>query len=144
MAVWSLRIGRVCWLRWTKPKRCVMLWEIEIRRKDGDGECERVCREFSLLTGKKVQSSPVTRTSRGYLLLGNVNREEAEAMLVQLLVDHLVESGEIHPVAALANGNGDFATVLLKPGVMDPVAGSVEQAAKDLGMDLAAVRTYRR
>ncbi|MFL5241429.1 MAG: phosphoribosylformylglycinamidine synthase subunit PurL [Gemmataceae bacterium] len=121
-----------------------MLWEIEIRRKDADSECERVCREFSLHTGKKVQSSPVTSTSRGYLLSGNVNREEAGALLVQLLVDPLVENGEVYPVAAQANGNIDFATVLPKPGVMDPVAGSVEQAAKDLGMNLAAVRTYRR
>ncbi len=37
-----------------------------------------------------------------------------------------------------------IATVLLKPGVMDPVAESVGLAARDLGIDLFSVRTFRR
>jgi len=121
-----------------------MLWEIEIRRKDRDGEQERVCREFSLLTHDRFQVQPVTHTSRGYLLSGEVTREEVEVLLERLLVDPLVETGGIHQVAAHANGNSNFATVLPKPGVMDPVAGSVEQAARDLSLNLSAVRTFRR
>ena len=35
-------------------------------------------------------------------------------------------------------------TVLLKPGVTDPVALSVLAAARDLGMTADAVRTFRR
>src|SRR5207249_3517290 len=34
--------------------------------------------------------------------------------------------------------------VLLKPGVMDPVAQSVLSAARDMRLSLAAVRTFRR
>src|SRR5207245_11667654 len=34
--------------------------------------------------------------------------------------------------------------VLLKPGVMDPVAQTVVEAARDLGMRLEAVRKFRR
>src|SRR5258708_39221225 len=121
-----------------------MLWEIEIRRKDRDGEQERVCREFGLLTHGRFQLQPVTHTSRGYLLSGEVTREEVEVLLERLLVDPLVETGGIHQIAGHANGNSNFVTVLPKPGVMDPVAGSVEQAARELGMKLSAVRTFRR
>jgi phosphoribosylformylglycinamidine synthase len=67
-----------------------------------------------------------------------------ESLLEELLVDPLVETGGIHAVAGHANGNSNFVTVLPKPGVMDPVAGSVEQAARDLGLNLSAVRTFRR
>ncbi len=42
------------------------------------------------------------------------------------------------------SGLHPIATVLLKPGVMDPVAESVELAARDLGIDLFSVRTFRR
>ena len=34
--------------------------------------------------------------------------------------------------------------MLLKPGVMDPVAQSVLEAARDLGIRLDSVRTFRR
>src|SRR5262249_25940580 len=37
-----------------------------------------------------------------------------------------------------------LATVLLKPGVMDPVAQSVVEAAGDLGVPVTSVRTFRR
>src|SRR5207302_1773680 len=37
-----------------------------------------------------------------------------------------------------------FATVLLKPGVMDPVADSVSLAAHDLKIPVTSVRTFRR
>src|SRR5205814_1049890 len=37
-----------------------------------------------------------------------------------------------------------LATVLLKPGVMDPAALSVVEAARDMGLSLESVRSFRR
>ena len=65
----------------------------------------------------------------------------------ELLVDPLVETGKLRNVS---DHNGDGAaekstrTVLLKPGVMDPVALSVVDAARDLSLSLDSVRTFRR
>src|SRR5205807_6732679 len=75
------------------------------------------------------------------------------------LVDPISEIGRVGELNAFgfvdAPGGGDgrggqarrlnrLATVLLKPGVMDPVAESVELAARDLGIELLSVRTFRR
>ncbi len=61
----------------------------------------------------------------------------------ELLVDDLAESGTL--AAMGENVAGDLlATVLLAPGVMDPVALSVVDAAADLGIAVESVRTFRR
>ena len=71
-----------------------MLWEVEITPLQHDPEWERVSEEYGLLThGKTV--SPVARTSRGYLLEGELSREQAERLTTELLVDSLVETGRI-------------------------------------------------
>jgi len=50
-----------------------------------------------------------------------------------------------HPMQPDAkSGIESSATVLLKPGVMDPVAQSVLDVARDLGVSLKAVQTFRR
>src|SRR5205823_10191178 len=91
-----------------------------------------------------------------------------ERLLTELLVDPLAESGTISeltsadrpaesdsrrgqestaPFAPSSHSAGKVAgkvTVLLKPGVMDPVALSVVDAARDLGLAVDSVRTFRR
>ena len=77
---------------------------------------------------------------------GNLQREEIERLMRELLVDPLAETGRISgPV--VHNGKhdaGSGVTVLLKPGVMDPAAMSVASAARDLGIPVDSVRTFRR
>ncbi len=120
-----------------------MLWEIEIRPKGHDGERDRVAEEYDLLTHSSAGRSLVSATARGYLVEGELTRAQAEALLRQLLVDDLVESGRLgglneHTAPDL------LATVLYKPGVMDPAALSVVEAARDLGIPVEVVRTFRR
>lgn len=126
-----------------------MLWEVEILPKGHDAEAERVCAELALLTHTPT-SRCVERASRGYLLEGIFPRTQAERILHDLLLDPIAETGRVGELNAFADleHNGArlnrLATVLLKPGVMDPVAESVQAAARDLGIELFSVRTFRR
>lgn len=120
-----------------------MLWEVEIRPRGRDTERERVAEEFNLLTHTQRGTALVAHTARGYLLEGEISRAEADRLLRELLIDDLVETGQIGELNAPLNGAA-AATVLLKPGVMDPAAMSVKDAGYDLGVNVDTVRTFRR
>jgi phosphoribosylformylglycinamidine synthase len=137
-----------------------MLWEVEIRPKGHDAERDRVAGEYDLLTHAghggtiKTRKGPVAlppgreaieHTTRGYFLRGQLTRGQVDRLVNELLVDPLVEEVTIRG----ANKEGEIecggpATVLLKPGVMDPTAMSVLSAAADLGISLDAVNSFRR
>jgi phosphoribosylformylglycinamidine synthase len=120
-----------------------MLWEIEIEPKGGDAERARVVEEYDLLTHGREGAAAVTRAARGYLLEGELTREQAARLADELLVDALTESGRLGALNEAA-APGRLATVLYKPGVMDPAALSVAAAAHDLGIPVDSVRTFRR
>jgi phosphoribosylformylglycinamidine synthase II len=119
-----------------------MLWEVEIRPLGRDGDRDRVCDEFDLLTHSTRAADLVSASARGYLIEGDLNRTAAERLATELLVDTVVESSTLSEVGA--DKDPTVVTVLLKPGVMDPAAESVLAAANDLGLPLQAVRTFRR
>lgn len=137
-----------------------MLWEVEIRPKGHDAERDRVAEEYDLLTHAghggtiKTLKGPVLlppgreaigHTTRGYFLRGELTRGQVDRLVNELLLDPLVEDVTIRQ----ANEEGMIecggpATVLLKPGVMDPTAMSVLSAAADLGISVEAVNSFRR
>ena len=122
-----------------------MLWEVEIFTKGPDAERLRVAEEYDLLTHSTVGADAIQKTSRGFLLQGELGREHVERLANELLVDTVAETGQIH--GTNANGEIEFggsATVLLKPGVMDPVAMSVIQTARQLGIPVESAQTFRR
>src|SRR5690242_18798532 len=118
-----------------------MLWELEIRPRGADPERARVAEEYDLLTHSRDGSRLVAASSRGYLLHAELSPEPADALANELLVDAVVEDGRVAPLGGATEGL--LATVLLKPGVMDPAALSVVEAARVLGVNLAGVRTFR-
>ena len=103
-----------------------------------------MCDEFDLLTHATRGGGLVTGSARGYLLEGGFDEAAARTLTDELLVDPLVESAILSSVPQSAIRIPHSATVLLKPGVMDPAAESVVEAARDLGVPLDAVRTFRR
>ena len=144
-----------------------MLWEVEIQAKGRDLERDRVCEEYKLLTHGQAATELIPRTARGYLLQGNLEHAQAQRLLNDLLVDPLAETGRISLLQTVVgqafqpdgpnrqSGDGQAGkpelrqsaiqvTVLLKPGVMDPAAMSVVDAAHDLGIPVDSVRTFRR
>ncbi len=133
-----------------------MLWEIEIQPKGHDPERDRVAEEYDLLTHGRLRSTPISRASRGYLIEGDLDAAQADQLVRELLVDSLAETGQLGRLnatvgqalpAALCNRQAEpalLATVLLKPGVMDPTALSIVEAACDLGIPVDSVRSFRR
>src|SRR5262245_33190053 len=120
-----------------------MLWEIEIRPRDHDAERQRVAEELSLLTHGRADTAAVSGSAHGYLLEGDLAPDQVERLLAELLLDPLVETGRLGRLNEVAT-DGCLATVLLKPGVMDPAAMSVVEAARDLDLVVDSVRTFRR
>jgi phosphoribosylformylglycinamidine synthase subunit PurSL len=121
----------------------MMLWEIEILPKGGDLERKRATEEYDLLTHSNRGVELITETARGYLIEGEISRPEAKRLADELLVDPLIETGRIGTLNEHVRPD-HRATVLLKPGVMDPAALSVVEAARDLGIRVEQVRTFRR
>src|SRR6266545_6556573 len=118
-----------------------MLWELEIKPLGKDGERERVCDEFDLLTHTERGGDLIASSSRGFLLEGDLTDEHRKRLASEVLVDPLVEAGEFAPVGSRP---GHYYTVLLKPGVMDPVAQTILDTLAMLGIPATAVRTFRR
>ncbi len=124
-----------------------MLWEVEIQPKGHDPQRAQVCEEYNLATHSQQGDDLITRSARGYLLEGDLDREQAERLMIGLLVDPLTETGRLEKLQnqdAARQGHQQAVTVLLRPGVMDPVAISVVEAARDLGIPVDSVRTFRR
>src|SRR5438105_7521303 len=123
-----------------------MLWEVEIQTRDHDPERERVCDAFNLLAHNDEGARLITRSARGYLLQGDIGRKEVDRLGSMLLIDSLVETGRIENLDVKDSGRAprDRLTVLLKPGVMDPAAMSVTETAREFGIPIDTVRTFRR
>lgn len=127
-----------------------MLWEIEIQPLGVDPERNRVCAELDLLTHGQQGQTLISRASRGYLVEGPLDGPQADTLMRELLVDPLAEKGRLGllntygPEGGNPVGDARLATVLLKPGVMDPQALSVVDAARDLGIPVETVRSFRR
>ncbi|MBY0523992.1 MAG: phosphoribosylformylglycinamidine synthase subunit PurL [Gemmataceae bacterium] len=122
-----------------------MLWEVEIEAKGRDAERDRVRDEYDLLTSSRRGTELVRRSTRGYLLEGELGEPQARRLMDDLLADPVVERAHLTEIVdPPAHVDSTAYTVLLKPGVMDPVAQSVLDTAHGLSVPLAAVRTFRR
>src|SRR5688572_3827876 len=122
-----------------------MLWEVEIEAKEMDAELARVADEFRMLTHRSAPES-LLGSARGYLLEGDLDEDEVTRFAAESLGDPVIENWVCNPLPLTRDGEPGALhwTVLLKPGVMDPVADSVKNVARGLGLSVDAVRTFRR
>ncbi|MBN2474604.1 MAG: phosphoribosylformylglycinamidine synthase subunit PurL [Pirellulales bacterium] len=125
-----------------------MLWEVDIYPAHGQPD---------LIAGRVAASAAelgltedlTVRSGRGYLIQGDLDRDQVTRIAHELLADRVVERTVVAPVgdAALAEapeGHPRLIHVLAKPGVMDPVAQSALQAIADFDIDAEAVRTLKK
>ncbi len=80
-------------------------------------------------------------TARIFLIDTDTAAEKVGKAARELLADPIVESAELRD--ATARSDRSLIEIHLKPGVMDPVAGSTEMALRDMGVDVREVRTGR-
>jgi len=117
-----------------------MVHRIEVRPKTefGDPHAEGVLVHVQELG---IDSVTAVRSARLFFLAGDLSAEDARTVAGDLLADPVIEE------FALGVGGGNGGAVIEvhpKPGVMDPVAASAEQAIGNLGLEVASVRTGRR
>ncbi len=133
-----------------------MLWQIDIYPASGqvDRDGARVRDEIAELGLGQVRE---VTFSRSFLVEGELDAAGARRLADTLLADPITEAAVVERCGADTLGNlpsgrssngaaKDLALVhvLPKPGVMDPVAGSTERAARDAGFSVARVRTMRK
>lgn len=125
-----------------------MLWEVDIYAAEGQpdlGARDVAAAAAELHLAKDLAVS----SARGYLIQGDLDRDQAVRIANELLADRVVERTVVAPVgdavfAKLPAGRDHWLHVLPKPGVMDPVAQSAMEAIADFGIRAEAVRTFKK
>ena len=133
-----------------------MLWQIDITPKVHASEATpdragaRVEQEAAeLFPGLR----PTVVTSRGYVLRGGLDRNQADRLARTILSDAIVERVAVTDLTDGPSGqetgpqipvSTTRAFVLYKPGVTDPTAETTASLLADLGAAVDACRTYRR
>lgn len=131
-----------------------MLWEIDVHPLPGqpDREGQRVA---ALAAELGIGQNLEVASARGFLLESDsIDAEQARHLAQDLFIDGTVERavvGRIGESQLIASPDGSnpardsaLLQVLLKPGVMDPVAQSSVAAVQDFGYSLTALRTLRK
>jgi phosphoribosylformylglycinamidine synthase II len=127
-----------------------MLWEIDIHPLAGlpDREAERVA---SIAAELGICQNLTIHSARGFLLESeSLTADQAKQLASELFADGTVEravTAQAGDQCLSSSPHGDHSAllqVLLKPGVMDPVAQSAEAAVRDFDFSLTALRTLRK
>lgn len=125
------------------------LWELSIRTRpeSPDPEFERLRGELDSLAPYVQQrfSMPIPSftVERGYLLEGSFHHHDVMRIAEELLADPVLETASACLVDHQKLNSNDV-TILRKPGVMDPTAESALRTIRQLGLNVAQVRTFRR
>ncbi len=116
-----------------------MAHRIEIHPRDG---CYNPLAEDTLNHIRELGIDSVTgvTTARIFFLFGDLAETDVASVARDLLADPVVED---YTIGASA-GRGRVVEVHLQPGVMDPVAASVEGAIREMGFAVSGVRTAAR
>ncbi len=124
------------------------LWEIDIYPAAGQPD-----RLGSAVAGDAADlglaSDLSVTAARGFLVQGKLGAAQANQLARELFADGVVERTVVARAGDPAlnqppNGKPQLLHVMLKPGVMDPVAQSALNAIADFGLEVEAVRTFRK
>ncbi len=126
-----------------------MLWEVDIFAAPGlpDVGAKETSADAADLG---FASNLRVGTARGYLLQGELTREQVELLASKLLADSVVERATIGAVgdvalnASLRGDAGKIVYVLPKPGVTDVVADAARKSSSEFGVKPDAVRTFKK
>lgn len=119
-----------------------MLWHLQIDPAPGriDVEGRRVVADAAELG---LPGQWHVRSSRGFLIEGEIGEDAIRGAAEVVLVDPVVESYRIIPAGQSPEGEGMVVHVLPKPGVTDAEALSAQALLRDMGLAAENVRTIR-
>ena len=126
-----------------------MLWEVDIFAAQGlpdvaGSETKTDAADLGF------SSSLTIGTARGYLVQGDLTREQIDLIVGKLLADPVVERANVGLVGdpelekSLAGALGEIVYVLPKPGVTDVVADAARKSAAEYNVAPEAVRTFKK
>jgi phosphoribosylformylglycinamidine synthase len=125
-----------------------MLWQVDIYAAAGQSDLA-AARIRADAADLGLAANLAVRSASGFLVEGPLDEAAARKIADELLADRVVERTIVAPVGdpRLAKPPGaeqQLVHVLMKPGVMDPVAQSALSAIADFGLQPEAVRTLRK
>jgi phosphoribosylformylglycinamidine synthase II len=126
-----------------------MLWEVDIFAAPGLPDI--IGSEAAADAADLGFSSSLTLgAAHGYLIQGDLAREQIDLLVSKLLADSVVERATIGKVGdasldvSLTGAKGRIVYVLPKPGVTDTVADAAREAAAEYQVVPEAVRTFKK
>jgi phosphoribosylformylglycinamidine synthase II len=126
-----------------------MLWEVDIFAAPGLPDI--IGSEAAADAADLGFSSSLTLgAAHGYLIQGDLTREQIDLLVSKLLADSVVERATIGKVGdasldvSLTGAKGRIVYVLPKPGVTDTVADAAREAAAEYQVVPEAVRTFKK
>src|SRR5262249_39314953 len=135
-----------------KGNKFAMLWEIDIY--PAPGQPDRLALQVAADAAELGLASGLQITAAsGYLLQGNLQRQQVQQLAEELFADRVLERALVSSIPEAASPESSspdrgkqplLVHVLPKPGVMDPVAQSVQEAIADFGFSVEVVRTLRK
>ncbi len=126
-----------------------MLWEVDIFAAPGLPDvlgCEAATDAADL----GFSASLTIGSARGYLIQGDLTKEQVDLLVAKLLADSVVERATVGLVgdcaldSALSGCKGKVVYVLPKPGVTDVVADAARRSALEYNVVPEAVRTFKK
>lgn len=117
-----------------------MNWEVSVRPRHAEDDLDG--KHLAQLLRQKTGRDPGAIQSGRVYLVSGLEEAQVRQVVTHLLVDSTVEQATINKPAT-AN-QGTTLTILPKPGVMDPVAASVQFVVTQLNLPAAQVRTGKR
>lgn len=126
-----------------------MLWEVDIFAAPGlpDVLGSEAASDAADLG---FSASLTLGAARGYLVQGDLTREQVQLIVDKLLADSVVERAVVGQVGdpaldvSLAGAKGKIVYVLPKPGVTDVVADAARKSAAEYKVIPEAVRTFKK
>jgi phosphoribosylformylglycinamidine synthase len=119
-------------------------WRVEVMVRPAEPDPAGVAAERAL--ARTGLPGVTVRSRRGFLLGTDLQEAQVRRFAREVLTDPVLETFEVHaPGAPSPHGTAGVhrLSVLLRPGVTDTVAHSVQKALVDMGLPEAAVATYR-
>ena len=126
-----------------------MLWEVDIFAAPGLPDIIGAKR-YADAADLGFSSSLTLGAAHGYLIQGDLAREQIDLLVSKLLADSVVERATIGKVGdasldvSLTGAKGRIVYVLPKPGVTDTVADAAREAASEYQVVPEAVRTFKK